>query len=299
MPRIRTIKPEFFRSPDTAAASPVARLLYIAMWCWADDFGRGEADLKALEGFAFPNDDVHELSGGTSENFRQLLTEVVETFGVVLYITGGRPYYLIPSWQDHQRNERSAKPKYPGPDEGVTCTVDEIGGKRRKFRRDPAELPTTSGPGTGEQRNRGTGEQGIPPAVSEVTHQGGREVVRRGTRASRRIDDLNATSRSAEADRFAAEFNRWAGGGIPVQARIEIAQEVDQLIADGISPHQIAEGVKAWHASDRLYASQIPAFVTKAARSAEPQPKATKATLRAVDTLAATEALIAEFRETA
>ncbi|EUA31270.1 bacteriophage gp78 domain protein [Mycobacterium xenopi 3993] len=43
MPRIRTIKPEFWDSPDTAAADLRTRLLYIAMWNWADDYGIGDA----------------------------------------------------------------------------------------------------------------------------------------------------------------------------------------------------------------------------------------------------------------
>jgi hypothetical protein len=38
--RIRTIKPEFFTSEDVVALSPLARLLYIALWCEADREGR-------------------------------------------------------------------------------------------------------------------------------------------------------------------------------------------------------------------------------------------------------------------
>lgn len=290
MPRIRTIKPEFFRSPDTAAASPVARLLYIAMWCWADDFGRGEADLKALEGFSFPNDDVRELSGGTSENFRQVLSEVVETFDVTLYIASGRPYYLIPSWADHQRNERSAKPKHPGPEDGVTCTVDEIGGNLRKFRRESAELPKTSVPGTGEQGNRGTGEN--TPPVPAQPHQGAGD-----SKAVARMRELNATSLSAAAIGVARAYDEWAGNGVDSKTRDEVARVVDRLMADNISAHQIADGIKAWHASDSWSPTQIHRFVTKAARPREEQPTATKATLRAVDTLATAEALIAEFHQ--
>ncbi|AOE44337.1 HTH DNA binding protein [Gordonia phage Eyre] len=136
------------------------------------------------------------------------------------------------------------------------------------------------------------------PAVPESSHQGAVELApRRGTRASKRIAELNATSRSGVANQFATQFANWAGGGIPQQSLIEIAQEVDQLIRDGIDAHQIAEGVKAWHGSDRVYPSQIPHFVTKAAKSSEPQSKPTKATERAVDTITTTERLIAEFRE--
>ena len=43
------MKPEFWDSPDTAKAGPWARLLFIALWNWADDYGRGTANMKELE----------------------------------------------------------------------------------------------------------------------------------------------------------------------------------------------------------------------------------------------------------
>ncbi|QDB74419.1 hypothetical protein SEA_ENALISNAILO_67 [Gordonia phage EnalisNailo] len=296
MARIRAIKPEFWSSPNHPS-DPWTRLLYIAMWNWADDAGVGTANLKELAGFAFPNDD--EIDVGA---MRRMCADIAAHYGALFYTVGGRPYFSIPAWREHQKFDKRREGRHPGPEDAESWLYQgEQDGSAQCADSAPTVRPSVGAPpapevGTGEPRNIGSGN---PPAVSEVTHQGGREVARRETRASRRIADLNATSRSAEADRFAAEFNRWAGGGIPSQMRIEVAQEVDQLIADGISPHQIAEGVKAWHGSDRVYASQIPHFVAKAARSAEPDPKPTKATLRAVDTLAATEALIAEFRETA
>ncbi|EAS0269328.1 hypothetical protein E7939_21795 [Salmonella enterica] len=296
MARIRAIKPEFWSSPNHPS-DPWARLLYIAMWNWADDAGVGTANLRELAGFAFPNDDQIDVGA-----MRRLCADIVAHYGAQFYTVAGRPYYAIPTWRDHQKFDSRRTGKHPGPDEAETWLYQQEHEESAHCADSAPEVRRGVGAdaapevGTGEPRNIGSGN---PPAVSEVTHHGGREVARRETRASRRIADLNATSRSAEADRFAAEFNRWAGGGIPSQMRIEVAQEVDQLIADGISPHQIAEGVKAWHSSDRVYPSQIPAFVAKAARIAEPQSKPTKATLRAVDTLAATEALIAEFQETA
>ena len=182
MARIRSIKPEFWDSPSTARASAVARLAYIAMWNWADDYGRGTANLKELEGFIFPNDDVQKLSGGDARCFRDVAAEVETCFEVLFYDHDGRPYYEIPAWDAHQRNERRAKQsRYPGPyDEGSTLTPlssanlssDEGGpDDARNVRRTVAETPRTSVPGTGEQGNRGTGEQSSssakPPAVAK------------------------------------------------------------------------------------------------------------------------------------
>ena len=47
--KIRTIKPDFFRSDDIAALTPTARLLFIGLWCYADDNG---VCLESIQAFA-------------------------------------------------------------------------------------------------------------------------------------------------------------------------------------------------------------------------------------------------------
>ena len=164
MARIRSIKPEFWRSPSTAKASPRARLLYIAMWNWCDDFGVGEWTPRELLGFAFPNDeDV------TSTELQCLCTEVATCFGTQFYLINGRRFYCIPSWDDHQKNERRAQGKYPRPD-APDATVDaEVHGNAEK-RGSSVQTHGDTGTGTGEQGNRGTGnrEQGNPLAAVEI-----------------------------------------------------------------------------------------------------------------------------------
>lgn len=175
MPRIRTIKPEFWDSPSTAKAGPWARLLFIALWNWADDYGRGTANLKELEGFAFPNDDTFTDRSGNTVHFRSLVAEVSECFGVVFYTVNGRPFYAIPTWDEHQRNERRSKEsKFPSPQ--VKDAVAEIPCNR-------TETPRTSGPGTGEQGNRGTREtttfNAAGAAVEHEDEPGSSEPVNR------------------------------------------------------------------------------------------------------------------------
>ena len=108
MPRIRTVKPEFFTSPDTAAASMEARLLFIAMWCWADDYGIGELNLLGLRAFAFPEDDPH-----LSNDIQSLCKEVQSAYNVKFYKVGRRSYFQILTWDDHQKTQRRAKDKNP------------------------------------------------------------------------------------------------------------------------------------------------------------------------------------------
>ncbi len=245
MARIRTIKPEFWDSPSTARASAVARLAFIAMWNWADDFGRGTANPKELEGFIFPNDDVRTLSGGTSENFRDVLAEVSECFGVEFYTVDGRPFYAIPTWQKHQRNERSAKPKYPGPADADLPADQRSNGTSANIRRAPAEAPTTSGPGTGEQGNRGTGEQretrkraaSLPddwqPTQAHIDRatQDGVDLTREADkfRAWVEANDVKSKSWNGRFTQWliqAAEYQQQRNGGRPASQAREEAEDL-------------------------------------------------------------------------
>lgn len=162
--RIRTVKPELWSSPDTAAcADPWARLLFIAMWNWADDTGKGTANPKELAGFAFPNDDHID-----STSIRRMLVEVSNAYGVVLYRVGRRTYYAIPSWDQHQKIDRKSGGRHPEPSEGEPWDPESTdqpkpdGPPPRKAEFDEGssnarrELEEGSGTGTGEQGNRGT-----------------------------------------------------------------------------------------------------------------------------------------------
>jgi hypothetical protein len=91
MARIRTIKPEFFTSEDIVSLSPMARLLYIALWCEADREGRMQWKPVTFKMRYFPADecDIHALC------------DELKTLGlVVLYEDGALAY--IPQFAKHQ-----------------------------------------------------------------------------------------------------------------------------------------------------------------------------------------------------
>ena len=54
MARIRTLKPEFFTSKDIVRMTPLARLVYQALWCEADRDGRLVWDPETLKLRYFP-----------------------------------------------------------------------------------------------------------------------------------------------------------------------------------------------------------------------------------------------------
>ena len=106
--RIRTIKPEFWVSESIGRISREARLLFIGLWSFADDSGRGRGALPAISGALFPYDgDAHEK---VSVWFAELEREGM----VVRYKSeDGNTYYEIPKWLSHQKIEKPSKSKFP------------------------------------------------------------------------------------------------------------------------------------------------------------------------------------------
>lgn len=93
MAYIRTIKASFFTSDDIVSLSPLARLLYIALWTESDREGRftwrpGNFKLRFLPGDPC---DIQELCG-----------ELVESGLVIPYSVHGKTYAEIPTFKRHQ-----------------------------------------------------------------------------------------------------------------------------------------------------------------------------------------------------
>ena len=109
MARIRTIKPEFFTSEDIVGLSPLARLLYIALWCEADREGRLLWKPKTFKLRYLPADNCDTDA---------LAAEIVKAGLVVLY---GDGLAYIPAFGDHQHlNPREAASTLPSPDASGT-----------------------------------------------------------------------------------------------------------------------------------------------------------------------------------
>lgn len=105
MARIRTIKPEFFTSEDIVSLSPMARLLYVALWCEADKEGRLVWKPFTFKLRYFPADNC-DIAG--------LCNEIASAGLVVLY---GEGYAYIPSFKAHQHiNPRESVSQLPDPD---------------------------------------------------------------------------------------------------------------------------------------------------------------------------------------
>lgn len=105
MPRIRSIKPEFWADFPTARLSRDARLLYIALWNFADEHGRMAGDPRFIKGQVFPYDD--DLSADAVE---ALVQEIADTGKATRYVADGAPYLHLPKLRVHQRLEPNKVP---------------------------------------------------------------------------------------------------------------------------------------------------------------------------------------------
>lgn len=183
MPRIRTLKPDFFTSPDVAQVDFPVRIFFQALWCWADDFGIGETNLNGLLGFAFPDSD-----GFTAHDVRRFCADCALHFGVAFYTVRGRHYYAVPTWEKHQKLERRGdRRKHPTPDDPDATPDQRIHGCADSAPTTLRIIGAESGGNGAGNRNRGTGELG-KGSPTEVSHQGNTDEP--PTRCHKHINDI-------------------------------------------------------------------------------------------------------------
>jgi hypothetical protein len=169
MPRIRTIKPEFWTSESVGRLPRDARLLFIALWNLADDSGRVRGSLPYLSGAAFPYDeDARSKIGGW--------IAALEKEGMIRRYAGtdGNAYLDIPKWATHQKIDKPSPSKLPAFSEASTTIPRSL----------PEASPLDQGSGTVDQGagSRDLGAQAepapeahakasvkfVPPTVDEV-----------------------------------------------------------------------------------------------------------------------------------
>ena len=136
MARIRTVKPEFWQSPQAARCSRDARLCFIGLLNECDDEGRMRWAPKRLAGVLFPSDDdvgvaqitawVGELEAAKDDDGHGL---------VARYAVGADEFLCVPKFLRHQRISKPQVSTLPPPPFAVERTgrgasEDESRGER-------------------------------------------------------------------------------------------------------------------------------------------------------------------------
>ena len=157
--RIRSIKPEFWSSPDIAALSDADRLLFIGLWSYVDDQGRGKDDVALIVAALFPHDMVANPLD-TVAKVRDGLARLHAANLILRYTVECRTYFLVTGWSKHQKVDKARPSRLPEPTEGENGAFPQNDANRETvatIRDTVATPPEILAPGTGEQGNRGTG----------------------------------------------------------------------------------------------------------------------------------------------
>ena len=94
MPRIRSIKPDFFTNDELAEIKPLGRLLFIGLWCIADKEGRLRDRPTRIKASIQPFDGA---------NVNKLLDGLQDKGFIARYEVDGKRYIQIVNFAKHQR----------------------------------------------------------------------------------------------------------------------------------------------------------------------------------------------------
>lgn len=108
MPRIRTIKPSFWKDQKLGKMKRDVRLMFIGLWNLADDEGviHADASIVRSELFAFDED----LRVNTIQGW---LDQLTESRMIVPFTFNGEGYYVIRNFKVHQVINRPQESKIP------------------------------------------------------------------------------------------------------------------------------------------------------------------------------------------
>lgn len=147
MPRIRTVKPEFWSDEKLASMPRDARLLFIGLLNFADDEGRMRGSPMLVRAQVFPYDlDVDAES---------LLRTLAERSVIVRYEVESESFIWIRNFTKHQKIDRPSKSAFPAP------PPDRPHSRSTKTRRRPGDESPLEGKG-----KEGNGEDKASPGVA-------------------------------------------------------------------------------------------------------------------------------------
>ena len=155
MARIRSIKPQFWASEQVVDCSIPARLLFIGLWNFCDDYCVHPASVARLKMQVFPGDSF------TNSEVRIFVDELLEVGLLREYEVRGVRYWCVPTWDRHQRPENKAG-QYPLPN----GTIGKKTGRKSAEKSPSGQQPVNDSSPTGQRSVNDSSPSGQQP----VTH---------------------------------------------------------------------------------------------------------------------------------
>lgn len=226
--RIRSIKPEFWRSDDISALEVWDRLLFIGLWSYVDDngVGRDQEALIAADLFA------HDLSVDPTETLRRVSQGLNRLYSASLIArytaphNGQRRDFLeVTNWKRHQRIQNPGQPRYPRSDADEATPTETLHSPS-------VDATETLRPGAGDQ---GAGEQGIrEQGSSEPNGSGGQAAAA-------------STDGADNAQALIAEWIDNCSERPPGRVIGQLSKEIKALLTEGQDYQQVRAAVQAWN----------------------------------------------------
>lgn len=238
--RIRSIKPEFWRSTDISGLAIEDRLLFIGIWSYVDDNGVGFDKLSAITADLFA-DDLEEDPQGTFARVSRGLQHLSTSGRILRYTVENTKYLSVVNWSKHQRIDRPGKARHP-----------QYSGDPEAIRESVASLPVNDSPGAVDQ---GTGEQGIREQFSssdaEASDPGFDEEPLDEPEAERTFPDSTILLCNYLADKIQANGNKVGKIGIRWHQAMDRLERID-----GYAPDQIQQVID-WSQQNEFWQGNI------------------------------------------
>jgi hypothetical protein len=105
MPRIRTIKPEFWADDKVVDLEVLPKLLYIGLWNFADDDGYIEASVRRIKRLIFPDNNY---------NVEKALESLLEAGMIARFASEQGELFQIVKFRVHQKPQHPTPTKFTG-----------------------------------------------------------------------------------------------------------------------------------------------------------------------------------------
>lgn len=161
MPRIRSIKPDLWTDDKLTACSLPARLLFIGMLNFADDYGNLDRSAKQIKARVFPVDDI---------DCEPLIVQLLTHGLLIEYSVSDQKYLHIKGFSKHQVINRPSKPQVPIYEDSLRThgvltepSLSTHDGRERKGKKDTHSMSTH---GVLTELPKGNGKREIPEGWS-------------------------------------------------------------------------------------------------------------------------------------
>jgi hypothetical protein len=108
MARKRMLSPEFFSSAPVSELPVTAMVTFAGLWCYFDDYGRGEDDAALVKASVWPRRRAHTEAKVASD-----LDAIASKRLICRYEVAGVRLIHTPSWREHQVISHPTRSRLP------------------------------------------------------------------------------------------------------------------------------------------------------------------------------------------